>query len=695
MGAVVMSVAPGLRSLEFVADRGMRSIIVCVGLSERASLRDSLASALPGLELTDTSAPTLQRPFAAWEACAVLTDALPLHSRSAKELAFAPALLNLLGREDTRAIFQLVVGPDPGRRWRENAINRSAQLAVPRAGVARHVLSLAIPAAAPPKIPADGWAREVEAAAQEKATKRQLRCISIRCAATSDHPESARELIHQIWVLLCGIFADGHNVLQLAPIRDVDRFADNLTNRRLGSIIVLGEEELAAIVQLPHPDAAPGELLQMVKTLPAPRAVRAGDLRIAHDVQGREVFQEVDAVRQHMLVVGATGTGKSTFMNGLFLALMQAGWCGAFIDMKGDAVRALVERVPERRVQDLRVFDPSRIRSLVLNVLALAAAEDLTEAILGLDGDSIGVRRRRLIYNGIKAIKANLDGDLTDLHRVLLDRRFREELLAHTDDPYCRSFWHDEFDELSPAVRRQWIEPALHVLEPFLGNPIVRRAISGHGLDVAELIDGGGLLLADLGQGRVGPANARVLAHIALSGLKAAALRRIDVPDAQRRDVVLLIDEAHASAPEHLIQVLSEFRALHVGLVLSTQFLHQLPPTVVEAILGNVGSIIAFRVGEPDARLLAQRFAPEFSVADLVSLSNHHAAARIVARGEIQRPFTLVTEPLPEGMGAPWAEHARDVSLRRFGSPRQTETKPNEILSPHVAAPPELEWEPA
>jgi hypothetical protein len=208
-------------------------------------------------------------------------------------------------------------------------------------------------------------------------------------------------------------------------------------------------------------------------------------------------------------------------------------------------------------------------------------------------------------------------------------------------------------------------------------------------------MDEGRVLLADLSQGKLGPNSSFVLANLLMSAFQRAALSRVDIPEHERRFFSLYVDEAHAAAPATFVKMLSELRVFRTGVHLITQFLHQLPTDVVEAALANAGTIVAFRLGEPDARLLAARFAPEFSVSDLLGLDNYVAAARLVSAGEALRPLSLFTEPLPPGHGQAWADARRAVSLARFAIPAATSRRDDHQGDIADLAPLEVEWRPA
>ncbi len=706
VAAALSSATPWLRSLEFAAHSGDVGMFALPLAAREAHLRGLLESTLPSTDIRVVDAPCVQRPFVGWEVSTRVSDALPLSLRSPRQFDFPSSLVRALADDDVTALFQIVVEPEVGQRWRNRAFRDARYLIVPEPSATQRAISFVVPGlssgdgAAAPR-----WLRDAQRETADRAALSTLLRTTIRFAATAQRSADARRVAEQAWQVLQSAFADGVNGVQLAPIRDPDAFADRLVRRALGTPIVLSPDEMAASIWHPPLRSSQGVAGLQARTLVvnAPREARLGETRLGRDPEDHAVLLRLADRRSHALVCGATGAGKSTYILNQIIADIEGGRGVCLIDPKGDAIESVLARFPERRADDLIVFDPSRAPVVSFNALAPRAGaspdqitDDVTEALRQLHPDAWGVRIERVVRNAVAAVQTLPAGSLVELHPFLVDAPFRRKALTGVRDPFVLRFWRDEFDALSPSQRQQWVEPVLHRLQPFLGNPLVRRALSGSGgLDLRAVMDRGRVLLADLSQGRLGGANAFVFAHLLISGLKRAALSRVDTPEDARRDFYLYVDEAHAAAPTHFVKMLSECRAVRLDCTLCTQFLHQLPHDVVEALLANVGQVIAFRLGEPDARLLAARFAPEFGARHLIALDNYMAAARLVSGGKVLSPFTLFTDQLPPERGVDWARLLREASLRRYASVEDDALSCADVA--RIAAcdevPPEVEWQ--
>lgn len=696
--AFIMTAGSWLRSVEFAVRDGEVSILVCPRPAQLDHVRGLVAASLRDVDIEVVDAHCIASPLIGWEAGTRMSNAIPLQARSSKDFDLAPALVELMSRADdgVEAVFQLIFAGAPSSDWHRHAQRDASRLIDHPPTLAQRALAAAVPLQSNGRAPQ--WARHVEEQAFEKATRLPVMQATIRFAVTAHRAEPARRLARQAWELVAGAFAAGVNDLRLAPVRDSAGLAERLAKRLLGHRIVLQEDELRGLWHLDLRSASSVEgIWQTSSAVRSPRGARTGDVRVGRDSRGSDVYVCEADRRQHALLCGATGTGKSTCMINLLLRDIERGDGALLVDPKGDAVQAVLSRYPAHRASDLVVLDPSREPMISFNPLVHADVDDIREAVRQLYADSWGVRISRLVHNSLVVLKATPGAGLSDLYQLLVDDKMRRRALARVEDPFCLTFWRSEFDELSPSERRQWVEPVLHRLQPFLGNRMVRRALSGAGsIDFRRAMDDGKVVLADLSQGRLGPENAFVLAHLLISSVKRAALSRIDTPEERRRDYYLYVDEAQAAAPAHFVKILSECRAVRLNAVLATQFLHQLPAEVVEALLGNVGAVIAFRLGESDARRLASRFGPEFSAADLLRLDNYRAAVRLVSNGAVLRPFTLFTDPLPSDLGPAWADRMRDASLRRYASMHDEPIERLGRVDPAPEpGPPEVEWQPA
>jgi hypothetical protein len=241
------------------------------------------------------------------------------------------------------------------------------------------------------------------------------------------------------------------------------------------------------------------------------------------------------------------------------------------------------------------------------------------------------------------------DATLADISRLFYDKTFRENALRRLTHPATRDFWFREFASYSPRYRTEALAPVLNKLGAFLAQPPLYRLLTRPraGYRVRSVMDGRRVLLVNLSKGKIGADGASLLGSLIVSRLGLAGVSRTNVPEADRAPFYVYLDEFHTFTTLSLADMLSELRKYRVSLTLVHQFVHQLQDEVKHAILGNVGTMLCFRIGPEDALLLGRQFAPEVDQLDLVNLPNHRIYARLLVDGEIARPFSARTlEPL-------------------------------------------------
>lgn len=357
--------------------------------------------------------------------------------------------------------------------------------------------------------------------------------------------------------------------------------------------------------------------------------------------------------RSHMLILGRTGMGKSTLLERLVASDVQAGNGLALFDPHGDLaarVRALAEAV---RPGDLIDFDPTR-RQVGYNPLGVHDAERRHVIVSGVVGafkktwsDSWGPRLEHILRHGLLTLAEFPGATLVDLPRLLTDVGFRRKVIARVIDPHGKAFWQNEFDRMSPNLRSEAVGPILNKVGAVLASPVMREVLGvrADGLDLRAAMDGRRILVADLAKGRLGEDSSALLGALLLGGIEHAALSREDLPESNRVDFYLYIDELASFATRSLVSLLQEARKYRVGLILAAQHLEVLGEEFEQALLGNVGTLVAFRVGVRDAKVLADEFFPEFSVEDLVNLPRGRIYLRLMIDGVVSRPFSATIVP--------------------------------------------------
>jgi hypothetical protein len=356
-----------------------------------------------------------------------------------------------------------------------------------------------------------------------------------------------------------------------------------------------------------------------------------------------------------MYVIGRTGVGKSALLESLIRQDVERGEGLVLLDPHGDLVQRVRSAIPPHRRKDLIDFDvPNTSRVLGFNPLEPVspsarplAAASLVDVFRKIWADSWGPRLEHVFRNSLLTLLDQPRANMTDILRLLDDRSFRSQALTQVHDPQVRDFWRREYDSYPARFRVEVIAPIQNKVGAFLADPLVRRILSAprSHFDLRQVMDQGKILLVNLAKGKVGEETAALLGALFVTKLGHAALSRADQPEEKRRDFFVYMDEFPTYTTIGLANLLTELRKYGVAVILAHQYLTQLELVVRDAILGNVGTIIAFRVGVADAEVLAREFAPVFSAEDLVSLPRFHTYVRLLVDGVVTQPFSAETLP--------------------------------------------------
>lgn len=383
----------------------------------------------------------------------------------------------------------------------------------------------------------------------------------------------------------------------------------------------------------------------------------------AHDVSriGRVLFRndhQPFGIRQadrlmHLYVIGQTGTGKSTLLASLARQDLGAGRGLCFIDPHGDVVERLAEHAVALGRTDVtywNVPDPTSpygynpLRYVRQDKIPLAVSGVL-EAMRKLWSDAWGVRMEHILRNALYALFERPGSTLADVLRLLGEEAFRKEVAKTLTNEPVRLFWQKEFSRYSFGYRSDGIAPVQNKIGAFLADPMLRRILTEpqQDLHIRRIMDEGGALLVNLAKGRIGEDSANLLGSLLVSTIGLAAFSRADAPLATRRPFALFLDEFQNFTTLSIASMAAELRKYGVSLALANQHLDQLEPVVRHAVLGNVGTLITFRVGAEDAVHLAREFAPIFGAHDLTTLPNYHLYLKLMIKGTPSKPFSAVT----------------------------------------------------
>ncbi|MGB8509848.1 MAG: type IV secretion system DNA-binding domain-containing protein [Pyrinomonadaceae bacterium] len=359
--------------------------------------------------------------------------------------------------------------------------------------------------------------------------------------------------------------------------------------------------------------------------------------------------------RSHLYLIGKTGTGKSTLLERLIRQDIASGRGAALLDPHGDLVERVALSVPMARQADVIYFDPTdRTQSMGFNPLSdvpqskrALAASGLVGVFRKLWSDSWGPRLEYILRNALLLLLDQPEATLADVLRLFDDAAYRKAALASCRNDQVRRFWTTEYEAYTPRFRSEVIAPVQNKVGAFLADPVLRRILTRpkSSFNLRGIMDEGKLLLVNLAKGKLGEDTTQLLGSLLVSSMGLAALRRADTPEEMRRDFYLYLDEFHTFTTLSLAGMLSELRKYRLNLIIAHQYLSQIDEQVRDAVLGNVGTIIAFRVGLTDAELLEGEFFPDFRATDLVNLPSHHIYVKLMIDGAVSRPFSARTLP--------------------------------------------------
>lgn len=454
-----------------------------------------------------------------------------------------------------------------------------------------------------------------------------------------------------------------HNYYRRARLR---RPLPAIAGRRLRRGDLLSVDELAALAHLPVDEFVPGLVRAGAKAVAPPPGIPVPGpgvkpLGVADTGPARRVGLAVADARQHLHVLGATGTGKSTLLARMILDDAAAGRGGVVIDPRGDLISDLLDRLPAATADRVVLFDADdRRRPPCLNPLdvpagssADATVDNLVSVFSRVFSASWGPRtddilRAACLTLTTAAAATGRPATLLDLPRLLTDPDHRARVLTAVTDPVLAGFWA-WYDQLGDPARAQVIAPLMNKLRAFLLRPFVRAALAAgpSTVDLGAVLDGG-LLLARIPKGSLGTDTCRLVGSLLVARTWQAATARARVPQHRRRDSCLVIDECHnfLNLAYPLEDLLAEARGYRLSMVLAHQNLAQLPTDLAEGISANARSKVFFAASPTDARHLARHTAPRLGEHDLAHLEAYRAAARLVVDGAQTPAFTLATEPL-------------------------------------------------
>lgn len=435
---------------------------------------------------------------------------------------------------------------------------------------------------------------------------------------------------------------------------------------------ILNISELASVYHLPHTSVeTPNIVWASSKTAepPAKLPVLTGDTAIDENISAfgltnfRGINHQFGLLRRdrsrHVYIIGQTGAGKSGLLELLALSdvFYNQGYC--IIDPHGDFAIDNLRFVPESRIKDVVYFNPADTAFPVafnpLEVSDPAKKPNICSEVIGvlkrMFGDSWGPRLEHILRYTLLALLDRPSTTLLDISRLLTDKDFRKETLDYCQDVTVLQFWKHEFGQWNEKQVNESIAPVLNKVGAFTANPIIRNIIGQEksSFDIRKIMDEGKILVVNLSKGLIGEDNAAILGAFLVTKVQLAAMSRSDIPNvADRRPFYLYVDEFQNFATDSFAVILSEARKYGLNLTVANQYVAQMTDNVRDAVFGNVGTTISFRVSADDAPVLVKQFEPTFGESDIIQLNNRHFVISMIINGEKVPAFSATTLSIPD-----------------------------------------------
>ena len=384
--------------------------------------------------------------------------------------------------------------------------------------------------------------------------------------------------------------------------------------------------------------------------------------------------------RQHIYVIGKTGSGKTTLLRNLILQHISLGHGVGVIDPHGDLAEEILHHIPPWRADHLVYFNPGDLEFPIgLNMLANVppderhlVASGIVGAFKGIWRDSWGPRLEYILYNAVSALLDCRNATLLGVNRLLTDDAYRARVIRQIKDPFIRAFWAEEYESYDPRFQREAIAPIQNKLGQFLLNPVVRNILGQvrTKVKVPFIMDNERILIANLSKGRLGHEKANLLGSLLTTQFQLGAMARSNLAEDKRRDFYLFIDEFQNFSTDAFASILAEARKYRLCLTLSHQYIDQLSLPIRQAVFGNVGSLITFRIGYADGEILENEFGKAFSAGTLADLDRYEAAVKLLDDGANRSPFRArMLPPLENRVGR--KQNLIALSRQRFALPRR------------------------
>jgi len=457
--------------------------------------------------------------------------------------------------------------------------------------------------------------------------------------------------------------------------------------------MILNTEELATIFHFPNKTIETHHIKWLTaKNAPAPNSIPNSGLYMGKSMyrgETREVYMNLKDRQRHMYIIGKTGTGKSEFLKEMILQDIDSGYGVCAIDPHGEFIEDILQLMPPERAEDVIYFNPSDIaRPMGLNMMEADTEEQrhfVVSAIIGLmyklydphRTGIIGPRFEHAIRNAMLTIMYKKGTTFIELVRILTDQKYVEELLPLVKDPVVKRYWTDQMAQTSDFHKSEVLDYIVSKFGRFVTNKTMRNIIGQpeSSFNFRKAMDEQKIILCNLSKGILGEEDAKFLGLILVPKVLTAAMSRQDIPMDQRKDFFLYVDEFQNYATEDFAAILSEARKYKLNLIVANQFIGQIDEEVKNAVFGNVGTMVTFRVGITDANFLQHEFSPTFSDKDLSNIEKFHVYVKTIVGNEPVAPFSMSLlkdmDAVKARMNPKMAEMIKELSRLKYGKDRE------------------------
>lgn len=392
---------------------------------------------------------------------------------------------------------------------------------------------------------------------------------------------------------------------------------------------------------------------------------------------------KTDDRRRHMYLIGKTGMGKTTMMENMAIQDIRNGNGVCFIDPHGDSIRKILDYIPNDRINDVIYFNPADLEHpIAFNILEAVDSKYKHLVASGLMGVFTKIwasmwssRMEYILNNTILALLDSPGNTMLGIVRMYVDKKYRKKIVDSIKDPMVKAFWLEEFANYAEKYRTEAVAPIQNKVGQFLSSAIIRNIVGQpkSTIDLREIMDGQKILLLDLSKGKVGEDNSELLGSMIITKLQLAALSRVDIEETDRKDFYLYVDEFQNFVTDSFATILSEARKYRLNLTMGHQYIGQLMPEgntkMRDAVFGNVGTMVVFRVGAADAEYLETEFEPSFTPNDIVNIPKYNIILKLMINGMTSDPFTATSIQVDENWYTGNGEKVIKVSRERYANP--------------------------